>query len=260
MLIQKLVCNIASGKRNNRTGTTAEYDEFLAPLEGQPTTTRISTISEIQELFRSVSDRVSNLFRLSSLIRTASTRDRYSRAAATDIVPFDDQYDIAHVQHKFPRLDTKENQWLSLRLGKAITWRRQYLRYAREHQTKLSLMKFNLDTADEPTNLGELTSHPNAAAQSLLAPSVVPSHLAPPTTASTLIVNRMEVPQAQPEDSKSQISFATVVNEGSVPSINQIMSLENASEGREDFVCPYCGSFQRHTKETSWRYHHTFLT
>jgi hypothetical protein len=218
----------------------------------QANVTQMSTKSEIQELFGSASDRISQLFRLSTIIRSASTRDRYARAAASDAEPFNDHYDKAHVQHKFQKLNDAENEWLAIRLGKATTWRRQYLRYAREHQEKLSAPKYDLDTAEEPTKLEDLTSQPKAIAQALLAPSVVPSQMAP-TTASTLIATNIDIPQAQPEDTQSQISFATTVNENGMPNINQIMSLETASGGLEDFVCPFCGTFQRHKKESSWR-------
>jgi hypothetical protein len=213
---------------------------------------KAATVSEIQELFSSAADSISHLFRLSTLIRSATARDRYARAAAADTEPFGDQYDIAHVRHKFPKLDNNEKEWLVLRLGKAITWRRQYFRYAREHQQKLSFMKFDLDTSEEPTQLAERTPQPRPSSYHLVAPSIAPSQLAP-TTASTMVANTVELLQP-PEDSRSQVSFATTVNESTMPNINQIMSLERASEGQEDFVCPYCWSFQRHTRESSWRY------
>ncbi|EXJ69791.1 uncharacterized protein A1O5_06862 [Cladophialophora psammophila CBS 110553] len=40
-----------------------------------------------------------------------------------------------------------------------------------------------------------------------------------------------------------------------MPNINRIMSLQAASEGRKDFLCHYCWSFQRHSNEKSWRKH-----
>lgn len=94
-------------------------------------------ITELDEIFQSLADSVSSLFKISLLIRSATPRDRYAKAAASGKQPFDDSFDISHCGHKHPKLEEKENQWLRNRLGQAITQRRQFLKYCRDHHDKL---------------------------------------------------------------------------------------------------------------------------
>jgi len=94
-------------------------------------------VTELDEIFQSLADSISSLFKISLLIRSATPRDRYAKAATSVKQPFDDTFDISHVGHKHPKLEIKENQWLRNRLGQAITRRRQYLKYCREHHDKL---------------------------------------------------------------------------------------------------------------------------
>lgn len=98
--------------------------------------------TELDEIFQSLADSISSLFKISLLIRSATPRDRYSKAATSVKQPFDDTFDISHVSHKHTKLEKKENQWLRNRLGQAITQRRQYLRYCRDHHDKLGADAF----------------------------------------------------------------------------------------------------------------------
>lgn len=87
----------------------------------------------------SINDALNNLFRYSIIIRNNTKRDRYVKAAAAvGSSPFDESFDISHVEHKFPALGRKHDRWLINRLGRAITQRRQYLKYCREHHNKLT--------------------------------------------------------------------------------------------------------------------------
>lgn len=213
--------------------------------------------SEIQELFQSVSDNISHLFRLSVVIRNATSRDRFAKAAAKVAEPFDDQYDIAHVGQKFPRLELEGREWLKVRLGKAITWRRQYLRYCREHQEKLSVASPQPGAFIKKTEPHEQTPSEDRDQKSaiemsnLLAPTIAPSLLAP-TTASTFVADDDEIVPTI-DDQRSQVSYATSLNENNTPDILQIMPLDKASEGRPEFVCPYCWTIQSQARENSWR-------
>lgn len=74
----------------------------------------------------------------SIIIRNAMPRDRYIKAQSSTREPFLECFDIAHVGHKFPKIESEGREWLKRRLGKAISQRRQYLRYCREHHDKFS--------------------------------------------------------------------------------------------------------------------------
>ncbi|KAI9857183.1 MAG: hypothetical protein M1813_008545 [Trichoglossum hirsutum] len=225
------VCSIASGRKPNRTSSALDDEELLGSSkdDGEPggpegDSLNVPTVSEIQERFQSASNTISHLFRLSVIIRNATPRDRYSKAAAAANEPFDDRYDIAHVGHKFPRLGIKENEWLKIRLGKAITQRRQYLRYCREHQEKLSKTPGPISASESRTELerhiqdSDPGQEPNPKIESRIADAIAPSsHVQ--TTASTLMPSDIK------EDCQSQFSYATSVDESSSPDSLQIVPL-----------------------------------
>jgi hypothetical protein len=96
--------------------------------------------SEAQEIFERIKDTIASLFRLAILIRKATPRDRYAKAVG-DPNPFIEDFDVSHVGHKFEKLNTEASRWLKERLGKAITLRREYLRYAREHRARLGKVR-----------------------------------------------------------------------------------------------------------------------
>ena len=95
-------------------------------------------MSELNEVFGTVKDMITSLMKLSMIIRDATPRDRYLKAITSTKSPFIDAFDILHVGHKYPKVDTDDRIWLKERLGKAITQRRQYLKYCRDHHSKFS--------------------------------------------------------------------------------------------------------------------------
>ena len=63
--------------------------------------------------------------------------------------PFDAQFDIDHVRGKFPLL--RKSDWLEQRMGKAITQRRQYLRYCRQQRDRLNTQPTSMNTFEDET-------------------------------------------------------------------------------------------------------------
>jgi hypothetical protein len=77
-------------------------------------------LSEIYEIFLSIPETITSLFKLSMLIRNNSSRDQYVKAlVSASKAPFDDRFDIDRVGNKFPRLYRNDKAWLRVRLGKA---------------------------------------------------------------------------------------------------------------------------------------------
>jgi hypothetical protein len=74
--------------------------------------------------------------KLSMLIRESSKRDDYAKAASR-YNTWDPSPDISHVLEKNRSAKTS-TIWLLERLGKAITRRRQFLTYRKEHHGKLT--------------------------------------------------------------------------------------------------------------------------
>ncbi|KAJ4340558.1 hypothetical protein N0V95_007482 [Ascochyta clinopodiicola] len=117
---------IVSGKRVAETVSVPS--EGISDEEAQ---------NEETELIREAGACITRLFRVTRLIRQAAPTDLFAKALSRDRYRFNDQYDIAHVGEKYPRLANKESIWLQERLGRAITQRRHYLSYIQDHREKL---------------------------------------------------------------------------------------------------------------------------
>jgi hypothetical protein len=186
------------------------------------------------------------LFRYSIIIRNNTNRDRYAKAAAFAInSPFNDEYDIQHVRHKFPALQSKNHEWLIERLGKAITQRRQYLRYCLSHHEKMCQVPV-LRAA--PDTLRSDESKPQVPVR--LMPSArsdfsKPTSTLAPTQASTLLlIADQAIEEEVAEETPSQASYATSTDEESSNHSLQVIPLEDASRGLGNFECPYCWQIQ----------------
>jgi hypothetical protein len=119
---------IVSGERSNRKIADEDSDtDSSDPGSGQ---------DELSELFLSVGDVLTSLFKVSMLVKKATTRDRYARAANAKDKPYLAEFDIRHVADKYPK--AREHPWLLERLGTAINQRRQYLRYCRNHKNRIA--------------------------------------------------------------------------------------------------------------------------
>ncbi|RFU32801.1 hypothetical protein B7463_g3563, partial [Scytalidium lignicola] len=90
--------------------------------------------SDIKELLYSIRDRISDLFRLSIVIRGKPATDEYAKAALR-YPHFNCTTDLVHVRDKYP--EATGETWLLDRLGLAITRRRQFLLYRKNHQQRL---------------------------------------------------------------------------------------------------------------------------
>jgi hypothetical protein len=122
------VLEIVSGERSNRQITEEDSEtDSSSPDKGQ---------DELSELFLSIGDVLTSLFKVSMLVKKATTRDRYARAASAKDKPYLVEFDIRHVADKYPK--ARDQPWLLERLGTAITQRRQFLRYCRNHKTRIA--------------------------------------------------------------------------------------------------------------------------
>ena len=225
-----------------------EIDEDMYDGEGPigAATTETEELSEIFEIFQTTQTMISCLFRLSYVVRTANKRDRYATASRKREDPYDEVLDIAHVGHKYPKL--RETPWLEIRLGRAITRRREAIRYSKEHHHKLAsgVEHVELDrTPIEHTENPIIPETENPRSESRLSPSYQLQSSLGSTKASTLDPEKVMILKDQAtediaEDQATDSSYATteVVDEGEgvlkVPPIP-----EQGEEGKE-FLCPYC--------------------
>jgi len=96
----------------------------------------VESTSELQELCIAINASIVNLMKLSMLIRESSKRDDYAKAASR-YNTWSPGADIGHVQEKYGSAKASSD-WMLERLGKAITRRRQFLTYRKEHHGKLT--------------------------------------------------------------------------------------------------------------------------
>jgi hypothetical protein len=194
-------------------------------------------------------DRVDSCGRVAALIGKSIARDRYARAETASKEKFDDQYDIAHVKAKFRQV--KAPDWLLLRLGRAITKRRQYIKYVREHRSRID---------HEPSQPRESSLLPPL---SLVDPTQVeaqpravtlasrPSQL--PTLATTVVSNvQLNVEQAFEDDRSVTTANTTWFDEDPDQKLSVPPLTDYATLGRE-FPCSFCPTITKFNSQSSWK-------
>lgn len=88
--------------------------------------------TEIQQIRKSVATIINCLFQMSILVRKPAPHDLLVKSRKADVAHFE-PFDQSHVLNKFPKADRR----LVSRLGRAVTRRRQYLKYREIHAMKL---------------------------------------------------------------------------------------------------------------------------
>jgi hypothetical protein len=259
-----IVIAISSGERPNRQydeDDDSSSDEELQKSWAESDTANLETpksteLSETKELFGGIKDTIASLFRLAMIIRRSSPRDRFAKALDGSN-PFDERYDVAHVRDKFPKLEVTRKQWLCKRLGRAITQRRQFLRYAREHRVKL-----DKGAARHQEELGtgaarkflEPSFHVVQKSQAGRTDTTKPLSTLAPTAASTILLQDLPV-EFDFTDVQSQTSFAVSLGDEEDADRIKLPSLSEVSKGAASFECPLCWTIQSFRKESAWRKH-----
>ncbi|KAL5045575.1 hypothetical protein BDW71DRAFT_208117 [Aspergillus fruticulosus] len=243
---------IAEGKRPNRRANPlqVDFDEYDISSSESDTSSVASLantapmtgpITEIEELVSAIELGMDSLFRVSIFIRKFSPKDKRQRSSQTK--PFDNRADVMYVKDRYPALERK-NEGLAERLGEANARRRQYFKYRRDHNERLS--NVHLEGAinssltpgarpgaggKEPRTIGSvLTAH---TTPSLFATSEATAFMPDATADSDL--------QAllSPEPAMSAISFATSIGEAGDEELPFPAPPEGYREG-SSLLCPYC--------------------
>jgi hypothetical protein len=142
---------IARGEQTPWDQEELEEDEQHSDSDDSPDT-------ELGQIAVDMADVINCLLGLTVTIRNPAPHDRYIQARATDASHFE-PFDIQHVRSKFDDIQP----WLADWLGKAISRRRQYLRYRHSHHEKLSQgLDDELDagkTLEDQTVASSIPSH-----------------------------------------------------------------------------------------------------
>jgi hypothetical protein len=132
------VYSILSGETvpwDQDSGEVSELDEELKDLLMDED---FEFDSEVGQLTKEIADAIGNLLRLSMSLRNPAPHDRFMSTEYAKVHYFEAN-DKAHVQAKFPRA----SQTLIIRLGQALSQRRQYFRYRKSHHEKLARALFD---------------------------------------------------------------------------------------------------------------------
>ncbi|RYP83569.1 hypothetical protein DL769_001323 [Monosporascus sp. CRB-8-3] len=113
--------------------------------------------AELDQILGAIGAIIDCLLRLSVAIRNPAPHDHFKYRAGAGVVDYYEQWDVQHVQDKFPRLNPR----ISERLGKAISWRRQYFKYRKEHHNRLfgGLDSDAVEGDEKPTVASSLPDH-----------------------------------------------------------------------------------------------------
>jgi hypothetical protein len=243
---------IVSGKR--------EGEKSSIPLDDENEKDQ----NEETELLEEAGGCITRLFRVSSLIRQAAPKDLFAKALSRNRYQFNDQFDIAHVGEKYPKLAVKEFVWLQRRLGQAITQRRHYLSYIQDHREKLESK--SMLHHEETTELVE--PDPQALTKQLSAIDLQPDSSSRPSTfftkasslAPDLITPQMLNAEEESDTENDARSYTTISRsvDGDLDSSTtiRIPKLEELRTGsKREVECPFCFRMKKFKNERVWRKH-----
>jgi hypothetical protein len=183
-------------------------------------------ITELQQLATNLAELNTCLMRLSISIRNPAPPDQFKVSADIDTTYYE-RFDIAHVQGKFPNAE----EYLTVRLGIAISRRRQYLRYCDDHRKKYE------------QGLSQIGAHREVA-------STIASSLPPVLKASD--VSSAELDDDEFDDTQSVTSYAS---SGHDPENLRPPPLPEKGSDGEPFECPLCFRFTAVQHVKAWHRH-----
>lgn len=238
---------IVSGEAPNDTWaigeiSDSESDSDDAENDGPRT-------SDLEELLSAINKANISLLKISMIIRGSSARDDYNKAATRYRI--DSAWDVSHVREKYGAAE-KSSRWLVLRMGKAITRRRQYLQYRKDHHGKL-LVEFN--DADSDKEVSEWSKKSIAYTKDTKDTK---------DTKYTKATAFFETPQTTvkvtpPASLGSATSYEpTVVGDAAYSKLSVPPHPEMAFESVEfefgqPFLCPYCCTEQSVRNRKAWK-------
>lgn len=264
-----------SGKRLNRTTdlasdetdisqyniSSSESDSLSSTSSSGETNSLVPT-TELQELLSAIATGLESLFKTSMFIRRFASRDRRQRATQTK--PFDHRADIMYVDDRYPLLKQK-NPALAARLGECNARRRQYFKYRRDHNERISTVPAE-DEFDAllKKQIGHKPGYgqPAQSAQtvesksSTLAETKATTFVADDEAVRAYALDIQEAPAAM-----SVVSFATSVAEASDEEL-PFPKIPSEAQSGLSFICPYCQNalrLNRQGLEHQWRFDQQIL-
>ncbi len=201
--------------------------------------------TELEQLVSNMTEINTCLMRLSISIRNPAPHDQFKESTNIDMTHYED-FDIAHVRGKFPDAE----DYLIIRLGKAISRRRQYLRYREEHRKRLEQGLERHIESFESVSLQEIAQDLTAPSESEQAVSTVASSL-PSNVKDVVSTAEFDVISFQ-EDTLSQTSYASSACD---PTRLRPPPLPEQGVDGNPFECPLCLRFTSIQQTAAWYKH-----
>ena len=236
--------------------TNGELSAFLNTDEGDNEPSEDDDFDPIEDLCLSASDSITSLLKVSTLLRKATSRDRYAQALASkhDTLPPEySAFDQRHVAEKFPKV--QKQQWLCDRLAHAITMRRRFLRYAQSHQKRIAREPTEAP-ANQPMHLRAQLA-PSHTQKSGSAPNTM-TETVQSTAASTLQPQKLAEMNLDSLDidEDDNISQATSFISEAGPNDeyrSEVIALDKLAKHREPFECRYCHGMVQFRNQRAWK-------
>lgn len=265
-MIQEAIA-ILSGDRKpyddlSDSDSSADESSKAGSVLGNPARNGPKPTTELQQIFLDIVEIVNCLYKLSIAIRNPAPHDRYLKSAAID-TSFYEFWDIQHTWNKFPAA----KEYLVIRLGKAITRRRQHLKYRQKHHQKLAqdigrpvsavfpqsfIPPEQVDQNHDhdqvlPGGLHDTEATPRAE------PSVVATTVLTQTTATTFTGGNVEFEfELESDSGRSKTSYATSAEGGGKV---RVPPPPKESLDGSPFECPYCYTIVIAKNSHSWTKH-----
>ena len=254
--------DIFSRKRLNRVDYVPAFDMESSFLESRFLSAQVSEdqpryITEIDTLYESCVDIITDLFDLSADIYQATNRDRYARAIAAKKETLDETFDISHVSNKFPKI--QQSPWLESRMGQAITRRRYFFRYCKAHvEERSEAAAFEVEAAVPAQSSNQKLSGAASFAQKIASNVIsvagpTSTRLSKATTFEPSKFKTLEQKADESDDVASVTSFATSLADIDGNYKLKMPSMPLAAVGGRGFQCPYCCGIQQCKNERSWK-------
>lgn len=204
----------------NKAGVDSLEEDRVSDTED------ISREEQVNQELDMVSQCLKALFRIGILVRKSTPRDRFERALQQSELAFPAECDTNYVEERYPKLASKDANWLASRLGVANAKRRQFIHYVREATLEAEDMNPMADTSSKATTF------------------VIPGNLSKP-------ILQERSPIEEEDDLVSLVSASTTFDNNSTLTLP---SLSDLGPDGENFECPICFTLQSFKKEKSWKY------
>ncbi|KAI0381384.1 hypothetical protein F5Y04DRAFT_255358 [Hypomontagnella monticulosa] len=205
---------------------------------------------EVRSFLEVISQCIRSLFRIGILVRKKGQRDRFQQALQQPSLSFLVSPDIDYVRHKYPKLRAPASEWLAERVGNANAKRRQYIKYCRDHKTRLGTVPderrqtiITGDDADAYTDLGDRTTVNLSSKATTLLPI------------GSTEFRQLEINIREEDDRASLFSVTTASTTFDSATNLKLPSLEELSPNLEPFECPVCLMLQSFRREKAWKAH-----